>query len=58
MFATAAASVGGRFVPVPAETVDAEGYLLPAYWQPDITHANAAYGEIMLRKVLKELGHE
>lgn len=58
MFATAVANVGGRFISVPPETVDAEGYLRPDYWQADITHANAAYGEIMLRRVLRELGHE
>jgi hypothetical protein len=57
MLQAAAARVNARFISVPAESQDEDGYLLPQYWQPDITHANASYGEVMLKKVLKELGH-
>lgn len=58
MLQAAAARVNARFIPVPAESQDEEGYLLPAFWAQDITHANGDYGQLMLRNVLKELGHE
>lgn len=36
--------LGGRFLPVPAAVLDADGFLDPAY-AGDATHGNAAYGE-------------
>lgn len=56
MIAEAAARVGACFVPVPQELKDDEGFLKPEYWAWDVTHANEAYGEIMLRRVVEELG--
>jgi hypothetical protein len=35
-------------MPPPAAAVDAEGYLGPDYYADDATHANAAYGELIL----------
>lgn len=36
-------------LPVPQEALTPEGYLARAYWGPDATHANAAYGAALLR---------
>jgi hypothetical protein len=46
---------GARFIPVPNELQDEDGFLLEEYWHPDVTHANAAYGAIVLRKVLEDV---
>jgi DNA-binding HxlR family transcriptional regulator len=46
---------GARFIPVASELQDEDGFLLEQYSFPDVTHANAAYGEVMLRKVLEEI---
>ncbi|MES2497218.1 MAG: hypothetical protein V4618_13985 [Pseudomonadota bacterium] len=42
------ADLGLRFLPVPAETQDAEGFLRPAF-AGDATHGNQAYGEALIR---------
>jgi hypothetical protein len=55
MIAEIARRHGARFIPVPKELQDEEGYLLEQYWHPDVTHANAAYGAILLRKVLEDV---
>jgi hypothetical protein len=36
------------FVPIPATTQTPEGFLRQEYWALDVTHANAAYGQIVL----------
>ena len=43
------------FLATPPEAQDAEGFLKEEFWAPDITHANADYGRLMLAKVLREL---
>jgi hypothetical protein len=35
----------------PAATLDPRGFLLPAYYASDATHANHIYGELLLREV-------
>lgn len=40
--------LGAHFLPVPPDTMDDDGMLRPAYWNPDPTHANAAYGARVL----------
>jgi len=55
MFREAAAKYDGAFVATPAEAQDDEGFLKDEYWAPDVTHANPAYGNLMLAKVLTEL---
>lgn len=42
--------MGMSFVACPPEAVDAEGFLLPAYYQ-DTMHVNAAYGALVLRQM-------
>ncbi len=42
------AGIGMRFLPVPAETQDARGFLKPEY-AGDATHGNEAYGEAVIR---------
>lgn len=41
-------ALGGRFMPVPAEAQDGDGFLLPEF-AGDATHGNAAYGEAVIR---------
>ena len=42
---------GITVVPPPKEAVDEEGFLERRYWRNDATHANAAYGELVLRQI-------
>jgi hypothetical protein len=44
-----------EFWPVSASTMTEEGYLRPEYWGMDVTHANAAYGALMLDEYEKRL---
>lgn len=39
---------GAEFIPVPEAVVDKVGYLRPEFWADDATHANTAYGEVVL----------
>jgi hypothetical protein len=55
MFREAAASYDAEFISVPPEVQDAEGFLREELWAPDVTHANAEYGRIMLAKIIGEL---
>jgi hypothetical protein len=43
-----------EFIPVPQASLDADG-LKRQYWENDITHANRAYGELMMRHVMERL---
>lgn len=45
---------GVEFIEPPAASRDSHGFLRPEYYAADITHANAAYGELVLRQ-LEEL---
>jgi hypothetical protein len=38
-------------VPPPGEAVDSSGFLKRDYYAKDATHANAAYGELVLRQL-------
>ena len=55
MLREAAGRRGAHFVAVPPECQDREGFLRDEFWAPDVTHANADYGHIMLARVLEEL---
>ncbi|MBU3076997.1 hypothetical protein [Sphingomonas quercus] len=48
LFREAVEGLGGRFLPVPAETQDADGFLRSDF-AADATHGNAAYGEAVIR---------
>ena len=48
---------GIPFVSSPPETLDADGYLRPEFAK-DFTHANQAYGGIMLRHIKSQLGKQ
>ncbi len=39
------------FVPPPSGTVTTDGFLEPQYYADDATHANAVYGELVLRQL-------
>ncbi len=55
MLAQIARDADVQFIPVAPETVDENGYLRREYWAPDVTHANAEYGQVMMRKIIAEL---
>jgi hypothetical protein len=40
------------FIPVPAAALDVRRSLVPEYWDGDLTHANIAYGELMLSEIV------
>ncbi len=46
---------GAVYVGAPDETMDEDGFLKEDYWGRDITHANFAYGRLMLAKTLAQL---
>ncbi|WP_417682154.1 hypothetical protein [Roseibium sp.] len=52
------AEFGITLLPPPPWTTDAEGYLEPVCYAPDATHANAFYGELVLRQLENLVGQE
>ena len=42
---------GATFIPVPGETINESGFRRRKYWGSDWLHANAEYGELVLRQV-------
>ena len=46
---------GVKFLPVPDITRDDVGFLKKEFWAPDATHANAAYGRVMLDHLAHQL---
>jgi hypothetical protein len=46
---------GAVYIGAPQETMDGDGFLKEDYWSRDITHANPAYGRVMLAKTLAVL---
>jgi len=46
-----AESLGAEFLPPPAEASDDDGFLAENYYSDDVTHANAAYGALVLDQV-------
>jgi hypothetical protein len=46
-----AARIGAVFVPVPAMAQAPDGCLKPEYALPDATHANGAFGALMLGEI-------
>lgn len=46
-------TIGVNFIDVPARAIDKDGFLLPDYCQNDPTHANKAYGALVLQQVLE-----
>jgi hypothetical protein len=46
-----------QFVPVPPETADSEGFMVPSAWVPgDATHGNQWYGRYVLDQIAAALG--
>jgi len=43
--------LGIKFMPFPKEAQDADGFLAVDYYADDATHANEAFGELMLAKI-------
>src|ERR1700730_4047037 len=46
---------GVPFIPVPTSVQTADGFLAEDYWSEDATHANGAYGRVMLDHLSAEL---
>ena len=51
VYRTACAEVGIGFLPAPPAALDRDGFLSPAGWCSDPTHANAWYGALVLDQV-------
>lgn len=51
-----ARSEGIGYVEPPAQTLDASGFLRPEYHNDDATHANAAYGALVVEQILNIAG--
>ena len=50
-------ALAGRCPIIEVQNVaDARGYLLPAYWSSDPSHANAAYGALVVKALRETLG--
>ena len=47
--------LGIKFVPAPVGAQDAEGLLSEPYWGGDATHANAAYGQLVLDDIASKI---
>ena len=47
---------GATFVPIPAAAVGSDDLLLDCYGNPDVTHANSAYGGLMWGEIIASLG--
>ena len=43
-----AEAAGAQFLAIPAGAQDPDGLLMPEYCAPDATHANAAYGRLVV----------
>jgi predicted transcriptional regulator len=48
-------SFGVQYLTVPEESLDPDGFLLPAFWDRDPNHANALYGRLVLEKIERTL---
>lgn len=57
MLREAGEEMGVAWIDPPAEAEDANGFLLPQFASKDVTHANAAYGALLLAKV-KEIARD
>ena len=43
------------FINSPEDSLDSNGLLREIFWTPDVTHANAAYGELLARKICSSI---
>jgi hypothetical protein len=57
LLADVARETGAKFVPVPAEAIESQGYLSAKYCGPlvDFTHANDEYGQLMLEHIVRAI---
>jgi hypothetical protein len=53
MLESTAKQLGTRFLSAPEAAVDASGMLLEKYWNPDVSHANAEYGTLLIEKIVQ-----
>lgn len=55
-FRSLAEKNGAMFIEPDPSTITPEGFLAKGYFNRDPTHGNAAYGKLMLKKVIDEAG--
>src|SRR5262249_38654735 len=48
---------GVEFLEAPREALTTDGFLHPRYYADDVTHANEAYGELVVRQIEAVLKH-
>jgi hypothetical protein len=46
---------GAEFIAVPIAATDKHGYLRPEFWEHDATHANPAYGQMVIDHLIETL---
>jgi len=51
MLETHAKALGTKFLSAPEKAVDSSGMLMEKYWNPDVSHANAEYGALLVEKL-------
>lgn len=49
---------GMHFVPAPDQALDADGFLAEQFYYDDATHANAAYGALVIRQICDIIGEK
>lgn len=52
------ADIGAEFIPAPKESLTEAGFLLPALYGGDATHANATYGAMVIEQLLRVKSHQ
>jgi hypothetical protein len=55
MMEEVASELGCPFAPIPPATQTPDGFLRQEYWALDVTHANAAYGKLVLEHLSTQL---
>ena len=55
IFRRKCAAIGVKFMEVPVQAVDHEGFLRPEYYNLDATHGNRAYGQLVLNQIVGAL---
>lgn len=58
MYADKCRELGIEYMPVPAQAISSDGFLKPEHFGSDSTHANSAYGRIILNAIEDRLGQK
>ena len=58
MYAQKCVQLGINYIPVPERALSADGFLRPEHFGEDSTHANSAYGRVILDALETRLGEK